>query len=567
MASIDYVQALGAGAGFDTKKIVEALVNAERAPAEARIQSKIAESDSKISGLGQAVSILNVVKDAALRLNDAKDFKTFAVSNSQTSAFSASSTTSARAGSNNITVSQIAQEQRSVSNGFASETAAFSDNSITLTLSVGSTSATTTDITVADASLQGAVSAINAADLGVTAEIVDTGIDGDRYRIQLIGETGADQAFSLTSDDDSISFSSVQSATDAQLNVNGIEFTRSSNVIDDVLTGVSLTLNTVTDGAANLNISQDNAQARANIVDFVTIYNEAQRQLKDLANSSNDGALAGDSIFRSLTSSLRNIILGSSSSGSGDISSLSDMGISVARSGELAVDDTKLDDVLANNYADVIQMFSANTDDQATSSTDVAGLAGDINKLISEATESDSYLVTQQATLTTANSERQEELADLAERMERVEERYNRQFLAMQQIIDQMNSTRRAWKTASLTYHSPTRTNKLNGLSDWYGTHVMAQSQKPVCTVCIRIRWFLLFAVPLVLLMGTQTDMQPPEIPLHEIVAQFILLALIVVLGWRIVEYRNERKAVTRLLEQKRQREARASNLDVTNED
>ena len=67
--------------------------------------------------------------------------------------------------------------------------------------------------------------------------------------------------------------------------------------------------------------------------------------------------------------------------------------------------------------------------------------------------------------------------------------------------------------------------------------------------------------------MGTQTDMQPPEIPLHEIVAQFILLALIVVLGWRIVEYRNERKAVTRLLEQKRQREARASNLDVTNED
>ncbi len=448
MASIDYVQALGAGAGFDTKKIVEALVNAEKAPAEARIQSKIAESDSKISGLGQAVSILNVVKDAALRLNDAKDFKTFAVSNSQTSAFSASSTTSARAGSNNITVSQIAQEQRSVSNGFASETAAFSDNSITLSLSVGSTSATTTDITVADASLQGAVSAINAADLGVTAEIVDTGIDGDRYRIQLIGETGADQAFSLTSDDDSISFSSVQSATDAQLNVNGIEFTRSSNVIDDVLTGVSLTLNTVTDGAANLNISQDNAQARANIVDFVTIYNEAQRQLKDLANSSNDGALAGDSIFRSLTSSLRNIILGSSSSGSGDISSLSDMGISVARSGELAVDDTKLDDVLANNYADVIQMFSANTDDQATSSTDVAGLAGDINKLISEATDSDSYLVTQQATLTTANSERQEELADLAERMERVEERYNRQFLAMQQIIDQMNTTRESMENS-----------------------------------------------------------------------------------------------------------------------
>jgi hypothetical protein len=49
MASIDYVQALGAGAGFDTKKIVEALVNAEKAPTEARIKSKIAESEAKIS--------------------------------------------------------------------------------------------------------------------------------------------------------------------------------------------------------------------------------------------------------------------------------------------------------------------------------------------------------------------------------------------------------------------------------------------------------------------------------------------------------------------------------------
>jgi len=446
MASIDYVQALGAGAGFDTKKIVEALVNAERAPTEARINAKIAENEAKISGLGQAVSILNVVQEAAQRLNDAKDFKTFAVSNSQTNAFSASSTTSARAGSNNITVSQIAQEQRSVSNAFASETDAFSADPITLSLTVGTGAAT--EISVGTASLQGAVTAINDANLGVTAEIVDTGVAGDRYRIQLIGETGAEKAFSLTSSDNAISFSSVQTATDAQLNVNGVDFTRSTNVIDDVLTGVSLTLNTVTDGAANLSISQDNNEARANIVDFVTIYNEAQRQLKELSNSSVDGALAGDSIFRSLTSSLRSIVLGSSSSATSSISNLSDMGISVSRSGELEVDDGKLDNALANNYADVVQMFSANTDDQAASSDAVAGLAGDISKLISNATGSDSYLVSQQDTLANANSNRQEELSDLAERMERVEERYNRQFLAMQQIIDQMNSTRESMESS-----------------------------------------------------------------------------------------------------------------------
>jgi hypothetical protein len=67
--------------------------------------------------------------------------------------------------------------------------------------------------------------------------------------------------------------------------------------------------------------------------------------------------------------------------------------------------------------------------------------------------------------------------------------------------------------------------------------------------------------------MGTQTDMKPPEIPLHEIVAQGILLALVVVLGWRVIEYRNEQRAVTRLLEQKRQSETSDRGENAIDED
>jgi uncharacterized membrane protein YccC len=62
-------------------------------------------------------------------------------------------------------------------------------------------------------------------------------------------------------------------------------------------------------------------------------------------------------------------------------------------------------------------------------------------------------------------------------------------------------------------------------------------------------------AVPLLLLLGTQTDLEPPEIPLHELVAQGIMFALIVVLSWRIYEYRQEKKAVARLLEAKAKRQ------------
>ena len=100
MAGIDYINALGAGASFDTKSIVEALVQAERAGAESQIQRKVAVTESKISGIGAAVSILDILKQGAELLNDARDFNTFAVQNTSAGAVNATASTSARAGTN-----------------------------------------------------------------------------------------------------------------------------------------------------------------------------------------------------------------------------------------------------------------------------------------------------------------------------------------------------------------------------------------------------------------------------------------------------------------------------------
>jgi|TARA_B110000971_G_scaffold214724_1_gene247182 flagellar hook-associated protein 2 len=449
MESTDYINALGAGASFNTKTIVEALVEAERAPAKARIERRIANSEASISGMGKAVSVLNVLSAAAERLNDASDFKTYGVSNSQKDAFSAVATSEARTGSSSITVSQIAQEQRSVSNEFTSTTAGLNGGAaITLSMVIGSASTTTTNIVVNEPTLQNTVTAINNANLGVTAEIVDTGGNGSNYRIQLIGSTGAEKAFSLTSSDSSLSFSSVQTATDANVSLNGVDFTRSTNVIDDILSGVTLTLNGPTTGAASLAINQDNSEARANIVDFVAIYNEAKRQLDELSSSTVDGPLAGDSIFRSMTRQLRNVVLNTSSTPGANINTLSDMGISVNKTGQMEVDDKKLDLALANNYTDIVQAFSANTDDQSTNSTASAGIAGDLAKLIADATASNAYLNTQQTSLKSRNSEYEEQLTTLEEKMTKVEARYTSQFLAMQQIIEQMNSTSDSMKSS-----------------------------------------------------------------------------------------------------------------------
>jgi flagellar hook-associated protein 2 len=172
------------------------------------------------------------------------------------------------------------------------------------------------------------------------------------------------------------------------------------------------------------------------------MYNEATTEFKTLTDSESDGPLRGDTIFRSIVTELRSIMISESSSPGENITSLSSMGISIDRYGQLVFDEAKLDVALNDSYDDVIKIFSANINDQSRFNNNPAGIAGDIKSLIERATASDGYLSTAEASLTERNIGYEQDLKDLDERMARVEERYNRQFLAMQTIIEEMNSTK-----------------------------------------------------------------------------------------------------------------------------
>ena len=446
MAGIDYINALGAGASFDTKKIVESLVEAERAGAQAQIERKIADAESKISGLGSAASILDILKEGAELLNDARDFNTLSVQNSQSSALGATVTNNARAGTNSVNVTSIAREQRSISDGFDSVSATINgENTTTISITIGGT---TEDISVNAASLDSVKSAINDANLGVRAEIVNTGTGSGNFRLQLVGENGSDNAFSVSSNFSGLNIQSIQSASNANLNVNGVDFTRSTNQISDIIEGVNLNLTSVTNGTATISVDRDVSEAKGNIIAFVSMYNEASLEFKKLTSSELDGPLRGDTIFRSITRSLRSIIVGTSSSPGVSISSLSSMGISIDRNGQLNFDEAAIDKALSNNYDDVIKVFSANTNNQSRFNSGSGGIAGDIKNLIERVTASDGYLVTADAALQARKVEYDKDAEDLATRMEKVEERYNRQFLVMQSIIEEMNSTKDSMKSS-----------------------------------------------------------------------------------------------------------------------
>jgi len=246
----------------------------------------------------------------------------------------------------------------------------------------------------------------------------------------------------VTSDFSGLTFTDNQEASNASLTVNGISFTRSSNQITDVIEGVNLNLTATTSENFTLSIDRDISEAKGNIIAFVSMFNEASQEFRSLTNSETDGPLRGDSIFRSIVRNMRSIVIGTSSSPGGNVSSLSDIGISIDRTGQLLFDEARLETALTENFEDVVSVFSASTNDQSRFSNDPGGIAGDLKSLIERVTSSDGYIVTAEQALQQRTAEFNEDLEALEVRMKTVEERYNRQFLVMQNIIEEMNNTK-----------------------------------------------------------------------------------------------------------------------------
>ena len=449
--AIDYINTLGAGAGFNTKELANALVEAERAPKAALINSTIEDAETKISALGEAVSALNLFRSSALTLNDKEDFNALVTNNTQPTAFSVETTASAQPANHEITVSSVARPQRSTlvpdgSSSFSSLSQTLnSGSSFDLTIEVGQTSTTSHTVAVTTATPQGIVDAINAASIGISAQLTDTGTEGSAYVIQIVGASGAEGAYTITPSINNMlttATASGQTAANASLSVNGVSYSRSTNSIEDIVDGVTFSLNSATSGAANLNLSTDTSALKTKIEDFVSAYNSLKTSLDEITNRELDGALAGDSIFRSAVRSIQSVLTSESSTPGTSIGRLSSIGVSITRTGSLSVTDTTLTSALQNNYDEVRKMFSADTDAQSDIGDGARGMAGDLSKLIVDLTSSSGYLTTKTSALNETVTQQQEALETLEGKMEALQARYDSQFAAMNAVINEMNNTK-----------------------------------------------------------------------------------------------------------------------------
>jgi flagellar hook-associated protein 2 len=311
-----------------------------------------------------------------------------------------------------------------------------------------------TRIPVSTTTPTGVTDAINAANKGVRASLVDTGGDGTNYRIMLSGVSGVDGTFAVTSSvSDDLGFGDtdkkLQSSQDAIVNYDGLTITRGSNQIADVISGATISLNATTSESIRLTITSDTGTLKTSLRSVVTAYNELQSLIKNLGTESSastddmNGALANESgMLNQLKSTIRSAIFADSGTKAGNINALRDIGISLSQTGNMTFNETSFTSAAASDYTDIVTMLTANTTDQNLFSTTEKGLSQDIATVLDDLTASTGLVAVRAKGADTIVLSHKAELETLEVRMEAVYQRYLKQFAAMETIMASMDTTK-----------------------------------------------------------------------------------------------------------------------------
>ncbi|WP_061709557.1 flagellar filament capping protein FliD [Pseudenterobacter timonensis] len=396
MASIS---TLGVGSGLALGDILDSLTAAQKQQLTP-ISNQQSSYTAKLSAYGTLKSALETFQTANTALNKADLFTATSTTSSST-AFSATTSGNAITGKYTISISQLAQAQTLTTGTTQKDskaTIATSDSKITIQQG-GDKKPVTIDISAANSSLNGIRDAINKADAGVTASIINVG--NGEYRLSITSkETGAANAMTISvsgdtvlqsfmgyngkKDDNSNGMIESVTAQNAMLKVNNVDIENSSNTISDALENITLNLNDVTTGNQTLTITSDPSKAKKAITDWVDAYNSLQDTFSSLtkyvavdagadAQSSSNGALLGDTTLRTIQTQLKSILSNTASSSS--IKTLAQVGItSDPSTGKLKVDDTKLTNGLKDSSAGIKELLvgdGKNTGMTTTIATDL----------------------------------------------------------------------------------------------------------------------------------------------------------------------------------------------------
>ena len=465
--------ASGVGSGLDIKGLVSQLMTVEQRPLTLLNQQE-ADFQSKLTSLGSVQGSMSTLQTAAMALASAGITYATSVSDATVATVTADST--AVAGNHALNVTQLAQAQRLVSPALAqtslTQVIGAADPAATdLTITLGSAgppfapdaskTAVTLNINSSNNTLAGIRDAINAANAGVTASIVNDGsatpfhlvltsnATGALNNMRLSMNPGAEPAIMSLLGYDSgaptANFSELQGAQNALLRVDGVDITSASNSVSGAIQGLTLGLlkptGSAPGSAVNIAVKSDTAALGAALTSLVSAYNSAATTI---AGATAKGAvLQGDWAVLGLQRKVRALLGGAQSTG-GAYTNLTQLGVSFQKDGSLQLDSVKLNAALAANVGGVAALAAAMGNAVKTATFDILGKSGPISNETGGINQS----------IKDIGSRR----IDIQSRLDATQARYQAQFSALDTLLSSMTST------------STFLTQQLGNLPNYYNT-------------------------------------------------------------------------------------------------
>jgi flagellar hook-associated protein 2 len=433
----------GLASGLDTQSIISGLMQVAQQPVTL-LQNREQAYQVKLSAYGSVQSALSDFRSAVDALSGVSSFDATTSTSSDEDILTVSSSGTATLGSHSIVVSALAKAESMRSAAFTASTDEVGTG--TITIQVGTGDAVDVSIDSSNDTLAGIADAINSTDAGVTASVLDDGM-GSVYLTLTSKETGADNTINVTITNggsgqldslyDSGAFVTTQQAADSQLTVDGIDVERSSNTIDDLISGVTLNLKKADSAeTVGVDIFQDNDTIKGQVTAFVDAYNKLVDELsKEQAyggENGTSGPLLGDSTLRSITQRFADLLGGQVSGSEDGYDTLFSIGISLDRYGKLQVDDTQLTDALANHSSDVSNIFSDATDAIGTSLSDY------LDEVLDPV---DGIITTKQSSIQGTISDLQDQQDRMQTRLDAQQQILQNQFNALEKLISGYQAT------------------------------------------------------------------------------------------------------------------------------
>ena len=428
----------GAGmlSGLPVDDLVSSLMKIEQQPL-ANLQSKQTSFSSKLSAFGTLKSAVSAFQTAVKNISgDALSALTATSSKTETIGVSAAKGSGAAAGTYSIEVNKLAQSDKLVSDRITSGTP-FAAAGSAMAITIGGK---TTNVMLEDGNLASLSSAINKANAGVTATILN---DGTSDRLVITGnDTGSANSVSIAASGSLAAFATgagstmtrSQSAQNAEMTIDGIFVSKPSNTVTDAIKGVTLNLAQTNVGApVKVSMAKDMTTVTKDITAFVDAYNTlataVNKQTSYNATSKTAAVLNGDASARSILTNIR-AELGKAAGSAGGLKTLSDIGIAFQRDGTLKLEKPdKLKTALETNFNGVSSLFSSSD-----------GLGTRLSKVTDEMLGSKGVFKTRTDGLNATI----DSLGDSRERMElqlaQTEKRYRSQFTALDSMMVKMQS-------------------------------------------------------------------------------------------------------------------------------